>query len=68
VALLAGCVWMVMIVELLNSAIEAAIDRNGPERQVLSGRAKDVASAAVWMSLALCAGIWGAALWARFVA
>jgi diacylglycerol kinase (ATP) len=68
VALLAGCVWLVMIVELLNSAIEAAIDRIGPERHVLSGRAKDVASAAVWMSLAMCAGIWGAALWARFVA
>lgn len=68
VALLAGCVWLVMIVELLNSAIEAAIDRIGPERHVLSGRAKDVASAAVWMSLAMCAGIWGAALWARFIA
>jgi diacylglycerol kinase (ATP) len=68
VALLAGCVWIVMIVELLNSAIEAAIDRIGPERHVLSGRAKDVASAAVWMSLALCVGIWGAALWARLAA
>jgi diacylglycerol kinase (ATP) len=68
VALLAGCVWLVMIVELLNSAIEAAIDRIGPERHALSGRAKDVASAAVWMSLAMCAGIWGAALWARFIA
>ncbi|MFO1339308.1 MAG: diacylglycerol kinase [Burkholderiaceae bacterium] len=68
VALLAGCVWLVMVVELLNSAIEAAIDRIGPERHTLSGRAKDVASAAVWMSLALCAMVWGAALWARFVA
>ncbi len=68
VALLAGCVWLLMIVELLNSAVEAAIDRIGPERHVLSGRAKDVASAAVWMALMMCAGIWGAALWARFVA
>jgi diacylglycerol kinase (ATP) len=66
VALLAGCVWLVMIVELLNSAVEAAIDRIGLERHALSGRAKDVASAAVWMALALCAGIWGAALWHRF--
>jgi diacylglycerol kinase (ATP) len=68
VALLAGCVWLLMIVELLNSAIEAAIDRIGPERHVLSGRAKDVASAAVWMALMMCVGIWGAALWARFAA
>jgi len=68
VALLAGCVWLLMIVELLNSAVEAAIDRIGPERHVLSGRAKDVASAAVWMALMMCVSIWGAALWARFVA
>jgi diacylglycerol kinase (ATP) len=67
VALLAGCVWLVLIVELLNSAVEAAIDRIGPERHALSGRAKDVASAAVWMALAMCAGIWGAALWHRFL-
>lgn len=66
VAVLAGCVWLVMVVELLNSAIEAAIDRIGPERHTLSGRAKDIASAAVWMALALCAGIWGAAAWQRF--
>lgn len=68
VALLAGCVWLVMVVELLNSAIEAAIDRIGPERHALSGRAKDVASAAVWMALALAVSIWCAALWQRFVA
>lgn len=68
VALLAGCVWLVMIVELLNSAVEAAIDRIGPERHALSGRAKDVASAAVWMALAMCVGIWGAALWHRVFA
>jgi diacylglycerol kinase (ATP) len=66
VAVLAGCVWLVMVVELLNSAIEAAIDRIGPERHALSGRAKDVASAAVWMALALCIAIWSAALWQRF--
>lgn len=66
VAVLAGCVWLVMVVELLNSAIESAIDRIGPERHTLSGRAKDIASAAVWMALALCASVWGAAAWARF--
>lgn len=68
VAVLAGCVWLVMVVELLNSAIEAAIDRIGPERHTLSGRAKDIASAAVWMALGLCACVWAAALWQRFVA
>jgi diacylglycerol kinase (ATP) len=66
VAVLAGCVWLVMVVELLNSAIEAAIDRIGPERHALSGRAKDVASAAVWMALAMCVAIWSAALCQRF--
>lgn len=68
VTLLAGSVWLVMVVELLNSAVEAAIDRIGPERHPLSGRAKDIGSAAVWMALAMCAGIWGAALWARLAA
>jgi diacylglycerol kinase (ATP) len=68
ISLLAGSVWLVMVVELLNSAVEAAIDRIGPERHPLSGRAKDIGSAAVWMALAMCAGIWGAALWARLAA
>ena len=65
-ALLAGSVLLVMIVELLNSAIEATIDRIGFEHHALSGRAKDIASAAVFMSLLLCGGIWLAALWSRF--
>lgn len=68
VALLVGCVWLVMVVELLNSAIEAAVDRIGPERHALSGRAKDVASAAVWMALVMCVAIWAAALWQRLAA
>ncbi len=67
VALLAGSVLIVMIVELLNSAIEAAIDRIGFEMHDLSARAKDIASAAVLLSLTLCGGIWGAALWHRFL-
>ena len=64
-ALLAGSVLLVMIVELLNTAVEAAIDRIGPEWHDLSKRAKDIASAAVFLALVLCAGIWGAALWHR---
>jgi diacylglycerol kinase (ATP) len=50
---------------LLNSAVEAAIDRIGFEMHDLSGRAKDIASAAVFLSLLLCGGIWAAALWHR---
>ena len=68
VALLAGSVVLVLIVELLNSAIEAAIDRISFELHELSKRAKDLASAAVMLSLLLCGAIWAAALWHRFAA
>lgn len=57
--LLIGSVVLVLLVELLNSAVEAAIDRIGFERHELSGRAKDIGSAAVMLSL-----IWAAATWA----
>lgn len=53
---------LVMIVELLNTGIEAAIDRISDERHELSGLAKDVASAAVMLSLLLCAFVWLAIL------
>lgn len=66
VALLAGSVLLVLIVELLNSGIESAVDRVSFEIHDLSKRAKDLASAAVLLSLLLCAGIWLAALWQRF--
>lgn len=66
VALLVGSVLLVLIVELLNSGIEAAIDRVSYELHDLSKRAKDLASAAVLLSLLLCCGIWVAALWHRF--
>ena len=66
VALLAGSVLLVMIVELLNSGIEAAIDRVSYELHDLSKRAKDLGSAAVLLSLLLCVGIWASALWQRF--
>ncbi|HCE29896.1 MAG: diacylglycerol kinase [Verminephrobacter sp.] len=65
-ALLAGTVVLLMVVELLNTGIEAAIDRIGPEWHDLSKRAKDVGSAAVLLSLLLCAGVWVAALFQRF--
>jgi len=66
VALLAGSVLLVMVVELLNTGIETAIDRIGPEWHDLSKRAKDMGSAAVLLSLLLCAGVWAAAIWHRF--
>jgi diacylglycerol kinase (ATP) len=62
VALLAGSVLLVMIVELLNTAVESAIDRIGFERHELSKRAKDMGSAAVLLSVLIAAGIWGAGL------
>ena len=66
-AILAGSVLLVMIVELLNTAVESAIDRIGPEWHDLSKQAKDMGSAAVLLALLLAGGIWLAALWHRFV-
>ncbi|WP_457329988.1 diacylglycerol kinase [Rhizobacter sp. P5_C2] len=66
-ALLAGSVLLVLIVELLNSGIEAVVDRVSFELHDLSKRAKDLASAAVFLSLMLCGCIWLAALWHRFM-
>lgn len=66
VSVLAGTVLLVMIVELLNTGVESAIDRFGPEWHELSKRAKDMGSAAVLLSLLLCSGTWIAALWTRF--
>lgn len=59
--------FIVLIVELLNSAIEAVVDRIGDEIHVLSGQAKDIASAAVFMSLALCAITWAVVLGTRYL-
>lgn len=66
--LLAGTVVLIMIVELLNTGIETAIDRIGPEWHDLSKRAKDMGSAAVLLSLLLCAGTWALAFYQRFAA
>jgi len=66
-ALLVGSVILVMVVELLNTAVETAIDRVGPEWHDLSKRAKDMGSAAVLLSLLLCLGVWGAAIYHRML-
>ena len=66
-AVLIGSLLLVPIVELLNSAIEAAIDRHGNEHNELSGRAKDMGSAAVFISLLLVAVVWGLIAAERFL-
>ena len=65
-ALLLGSLLVVPIVELLNSAIEAIVDRVGTERHELSGRAKDIASAAVFLSIVFAVLVWGLILLPRF--
>jgi len=57
-ALLAAPVLLILIVELLNSAIEATVDRIGLERHVLAGLAKDIGSAAVMLSFILLGVVW----------
>ena len=66
ISLLVGSVMLVLIVELMNSAVEAVVDRVSFELHELSKRAKDIGSAAVMLALLLCAGIWAAALWQRW--
>ena len=66
-ALLAGSVILVLIVELLNTAIESTMDRVGTEWHELSKRAKDMGSAAVFLSLLLCASIWISAIYQRCI-
>ena len=64
--LLLGVMVLVLIVELLNSAVESVVDLHGSERRELAGRAKDQGSAAVMLSMALCVLVWGGVLWERF--
>ena len=65
-SLLIGSCLLVLIVELLNSGIEAIVDRVGTEPHQLSGQAKDLGSAAVFMSLTLVLVVWGLIAWSRF--
>lgn len=63
--LLIGSVILVMIVEIINSAIEAVVDRIGSEFHELSGRAKDMGSAAVLFAILLALITWGTLLWSK---
>lgn len=66
-ALLLGSLLQILIVELLNTGIEVVVDRIGPDHHELSGRAKDVASAAVLVSLLLAASTWAMILLPRWL-
>jgi len=66
-SLLIGCLFLVLIVEILNSAIEAVVDRTGDEYHKLSGRAKDMGSAAVMLALLNVFVIWGLIAYHRFI-
>lgn len=65
ISLLTGSVIFVLIVELLNTGLESAIDRVGPQWHDLSKRCKDLGSAAVLLSILLCMGVWLTALFIR---
>lgn len=64
--LLIGSVVLVMIVEIINSAIEAVVDRIGSDYHELSGRAKDMGSAAVLIALLFALATWVTLLWSYF--
>ena len=64
--ILIGSCLIVLITELLNSAIESVVDRIGPEKHELSGRAKDIGSAAVMLALLLAGMCWGLLAWQKF--
>ena len=65
--LLIGCMLVVIAAEVLNSALEAVVDRWGPEWHEMAGRAKDMGSAAVFVLLLNVVFTWAVLLWPRFV-
>ncbi|WP_456373556.1 diacylglycerol kinase [Thiolapillus sp.] len=66
-ALLLGSWLLVPVVELLNSAIEAVVDRIGTEQHELSGQAKDIGSAAVFLAISLFLLVWILILYPHFI-
>lgn len=65
-ALLIGSSMLILIIELLNSAVENVVDRIGPEHHILSKQAKDLGSAAAAVGMLSAAIIWGLIVYARF--
>jgi diacylglycerol kinase (ATP) len=66
-AILVGIYFIIPLTELLNSAIEATVDRVGQERHELSGRAKDLGSAAVVLSICIALIVWVIIACERFI-
>jgi len=66
-ALLIASSMLILITELLNSAVEAVVDRIGPERHKLSKRAKDLGSAAAFISMITAAVVWALIAYERFL-
>ncbi|MBT8357085.1 MAG: diacylglycerol kinase [Deltaproteobacteria bacterium] len=66
-ALLIGSGTLILIVELLNSAVEAVVDRIGPQRRELSKRAKDMGSAAAFLAMLTAAIVWGLIFYKRIL-
>lgn len=62
-ALMIGSIILILIVEILNSAVEAVVDKASPEKSELAKRAKDMGSAAVLLSLINAAAVWACLLW-----
>ena len=65
ICLLIGSMLIVLIAELLNSAVEAVVDLVSGEKHELAGRAKDLGSAAVFLSMVLFLVVWGSLAWLR---
>ncbi|MBU1365213.1 MAG: diacylglycerol kinase [Gammaproteobacteria bacterium] len=62
-ALMIASIVLVLIVEILNSAVEAVVDKASPEKSELAKRAKDMGSAAVLLALVNAAAVWACLLW-----
>ena len=67
-ALLIATLLLIMVVEMVNSALEALVDRVSTEFHELSGRTKDMGSAAVMLTIGIAVLIWGAAIWEKWLA
>ncbi len=66
-ALLIGSILLILIVEILNSGLEAIVDKASPEKHELAKRAKDMGSAAVLLSLVNAAAVWACVLWPAYI-
>lgn len=66
-AILIASLMLIMVVEMINSALETLVDRVSTDYNELSGRTKDMGSAAVLLTIVMAIGLWVAALWQRFL-